>query len=208
MLRHHEFQLCGRGQSRTGIIAIPKSAYLGIFSAVNLPCIIEPLSAEKHRWSDFSCEEPELNEFLHHRAVPEMAALASVCFVLVPKADPARVLGFYTLSAATFRLAGLPAELTAQWPQYPNLPATLLGRLARDQRMHGAGIGELLLVSAFRRALASTSSIGALAMVTDPKNARAEEFYHQYGFRRLGGSRRMFLTMRQIAAILEQGGLS
>jgi GNAT superfamily N-acetyltransferase len=175
---------------------------------MSLPGIIEPLSTEKHRWTDFICEEPELNEFLHHRAVPEMAARASACFVLVPKADPGRVVGFYTLSAATFRVTALPADLTAQWPQYPNLPATLLGRLARDQRLRGAGIGSLLLVSAFRRALAGTSSIGSVAMVTDPKNARAEEFYHQRGFRRLGGSRRMFLTMRQIAVTLEKGGLA
>ena len=94
---------------------------------MNRPYLVQPLSAAKHRRNEFSCEEPELAEFLHHRAIPEMEARASACFVLAPKDDPGRVAGFYTLSAATISLARLPPELTTQLPKYPNLPATLLG---------------------------------------------------------------------------------
>ena len=170
--------------------------------------LVEPLSASKHRRNEFSCEEHELTEFLQHRALLEMEARASACFVLVPNDDPGRVAGFYTLSAATISLAKLPLELTTQLPKYPNLPATLLGRLARDQQFRGAGLGDLLLVSALRRALGSTSSVGSVAVVSDPKNAQAESFYQKYGFRNLGGGRRMFLTMKEIAAALEKGGLA
>ena len=175
---------------------------------MSLEYLVEPLSAGKHRLKDFSCEEPELTEFLQHLALPEMAGRSSACFVLVTKADPSRVIGFYTLSAATISLAKLPPELTAQLPKYPNLPATLLGRLARDRGFRGAGLGELLLVSALRRALISTGSIGSVAVVTDPKNSRAEAFYKKYGFRTLGGARRMFLSMKEIAATIEDGGLA
>lgn len=168
-----------------------------------MSCFVEPLSATKHRCHDFFCEEPELNQFLHHRAFPEMAAKVSVCFVLVPKDDPGRIAGFYTLSAATIQLAKLPLELKAQLPGYPNLPATLLGRLARDQNFHGIGLGELLLVSALKRALSSTGSIGSVAVVTDPKNAKVEDFYRKYGFHNLGGGRRMYMTTREIEAWVE-----
>jgi GNAT superfamily N-acetyltransferase len=154
------------------------------------------------------CEEPELVEFLRHRALPEMESRASACFVLVPKKDPGRIVGFYTLSAATIRLARLSPELAAPLPKYPNLPATLLGRLARDQNFRGAGVGDLLLVSALRRALDTTSSVGSVAVVTDPKNAPAEAFYSKHGFRSLGGGRRMFLTMKEVAAALETGGVT
>jgi GNAT superfamily N-acetyltransferase len=167
--------------------------------------LVEALSAANHRRNEFSCEEPELAEFLHHRALPEMEARASACFVLVPKADPGRVAGFYTLSATTISLAKLPPEVTAALPKYPNLPATLLGRLARDQAFRGAGLGDLLIVSAFQRALGSTSTVGSVAVVTDPKNAKAEGFYRKYGFRHLGGARRMFVPMKEIAAWLEKG---
>ena len=167
--------------------------------------LVEPLSAAKHCRNEFSCEEQELTEFLHRRALLEMEARASACFVLIPEDDPGRVAGFYTLSAATISLAKLPLELTTELPKYPNLPATLLGRLARDQRFRGAGLGDLLLVSALRRSLGSTSSVGSVAVVTDPKNAKAEAFYRKYGFRTLVGGRRLFLTMKEIAAWFKRG---
>jgi GNAT superfamily N-acetyltransferase len=132
--------------------------------------------------------------FAQSPPVPQFCGLgrcrASACFVLVPEDDPGRIAGFYTLSAATITLAKLPTELTAQLPKYRNLPATLLGWMARDQRFRGVGLGDLLLVSALRRALDSTVRIGSMAMVTDPKNAQAEKFYQKHGFRSLGGGRR------------------
>jgi GNAT superfamily N-acetyltransferase len=137
-----------------------------------------------------------------------MEARASACFVLAPKDNPGQVAGFFTLSAATVSLSKLLPELITQLPKYPNLPATLLGRLARDQKFHGAGMGDLLIVSALRRALGTTSSVGSVAVVTGPKNAQAEAFYRKHGFRNLGGGRRMFLTMGEIAASLEKGGMA
>ncbi len=168
--------------------------------------VVEPLALEKHRVAEFLCEEHELTEFLQNRALAEMTARASACFVLVPKADPGRIAGFYTLSAATISLAKLPPEMTSRLPQYPNLPATLLGRLARDQSWRGEGLGDLLLMSALSRALGSTGSVGAVAVVTDPKSATAAEFYRRHGFRELGSGKRMFLPMTEIAACLGEGG--
>jgi GNAT superfamily N-acetyltransferase len=173
-----------------------------------MPYLIEPLSATKHRRQEFACEESELTGFFHHRAWPEMESRASACFVLVPEVDQGQVAGFYTLLAATVSLAKLPPELTTDLPKYPSLPATLLGRLARDERFRGSGLGEMLLVSALRRSLGSTSSVGSVAVVTDPKNVKAETFYQKYGFRPLGSGRRLFLTMRDITAWLERGGVA
>ena len=173
---------------------------------MSTPYLVERLSATKHRRNEFSCEENELTDFLQHRAWPEMEARASACFVLVARDDPGQILGFYTLSAATIVLAKLPAALTAEFPKYPKLPATLLGRLARDQKFRGTGLGALLLVSALQRSLLSASSVGSVAVVTDPKNSTAEEFYRKYGFRTLDGGRRMYLPMKEIAAIYGTGG--
>jgi len=69
-------------------------------------------------------------------------------------------------------------------------------------------LGELLLVSALRRALKSASRVGSVAVVTDPKSPKAADFYRKYGFRNLGGGHRMFLTMREIAKWLEERGLA
>ncbi|MEJ0047424.1 MAG: hypothetical protein WDN04_15915 [Rhodospirillales bacterium] len=49
--------------------------------------------------------------------------------------------GYYTLSSTGVTLAELPVEITRRLPRYPIIPATLLGRLAVDQRMRGRSYG-------------------------------------------------------------------
>jgi GNAT superfamily N-acetyltransferase len=158
---------------------------------------VEPLSAAKHRREEFTCESPELTEFLRTRARKEMEARASACFVLVLGEDPGRIAGYYTLSAAEVVTAELPEALAKKLPRYRSLPATLLGRLARDAAFRGQGIGDLLMVDALARAYAGSAEIGSVAVVTDPKNERAAAFYAEFGFVRLN-DRRMVLPMKDV----------
>jgi GNAT superfamily N-acetyltransferase len=169
---------------------------------------IEVLDPAKHRRAEFHCESPELTEFLRTRARKEMQARASACFVLAPISDPGKIAGYYTLSATTIHLSEIPPELAKRFPRYPNLPATLLGRLARDLAFRGTGLGDYLLTDALRKALSNTVVIGSVAVVTDPKDEKAGAFYKQYGFRACevtGG--RLMLPMAEIAASLQQGGV-
>ena len=69
---------------------------------------VEPLDAARHLRAEFRCESEPLTDYLRKQARKEMAAKASVCFVLVPVADPERIAGYYTLSAAAVSLA-MPA---------------------------------------------------------------------------------------------------
>jgi ribosomal protein S18 acetylase RimI-like enzyme len=74
-----------------------------------------------------------------------------------------------------------------------------LGRLARTIQAKGTGIGEELLLDALERAfILSNVSIGAMAVVVDPINAKATLFYEKYGFIKLPDSGRMFLPMKVI----------
>jgi predicted GNAT family N-acyltransferase len=105
-------------------------------------------------------------------------------------------------------LSELPPELAKRFPRYPNLPATLLGRLARDSAFRGAGLGDYLLTDALQRAFNNTVVIGSVAVVTDPKDEKAGAFYQQYGFRASGAAGgRLMLPMTEIAASLQQGGI-
>jgi GNAT superfamily N-acetyltransferase len=158
---------------------------------------VEVLDPTIHRREQFSCESPELTDFLRTRARKETKARASACFVLVPVADRGHIAGFYTLSAMSVALAKLPDELVKKLPRYPDQPATLLGRLARDLGFKGQGIGNLLMVDALQRAHKSSSVIGSVAIVTDPKDERALRFYAEFGFKPLDG-RRMFLPMKAV----------
>lgn len=165
---------------------------------------IERLDPAKHRREHFRCESAELTEFLQKRARKEMDARTSACFVLVPLADPGRIAGFYTLSAAEISPAALPALLSKRLPRYPQLPVTLLGRLARDEEFRGQGIGDLLLVDALARALAGSAEVRSIGVVTDPNDEKAAKFYEEFGFRQLTGGR-LFLPMTEIVRLVEGG---
>lgn len=165
--------------------------------ATELRFLIEPLDAARRRREVFVCESPELTNFLRTRARKETKARASACFVLVPVADCGLIAGFYTLSATSIALEKLPDELARKLPRYPELPATLLGRLARDLSFKGQGIGDLLMADALLRAYESSSVIGSVAIVTDPKDERATRFYAEFGFKPLD-DRRMFLPMKSV----------
>jgi predicted N-acetyltransferase YhbS len=130
-----------------------------------------------------------------------MEARASACFVLVPLDDPGRIAGYYTLSAAEIITAELPEVLAKKLPRYRSLPATLLGRLARDIAFRGQGAGNRLIMDALARAFAGSSEIGSVAVVTDPKDERAAAFYQGFGFIRLN-DRRLTLPMKDVARLL------
>ncbi|MBI2947487.1 MAG: GNAT family N-acetyltransferase [Verrucomicrobia bacterium] len=158
---------------------------------------VEILDPAVHRREEFSCESPELTEFLRTRARKEAKSRTSACFVIVPVSDPGQIAGFYTLSATTIELEKLPPEFTKNLPRYPRLPASLLGRLARALEFKGQGIGDLLMVDALKRAYENSSVMGSVAVVVDPKNEKAVKFYTTFGFQRLDGQK-MFLPMRAV----------
>ena len=107
---------------------------------------------------------------------------ASVCWVQSPSDTPARVLGYYTLSAYSIGLRDLPEELARKLPRYPDVPAALLGRLAVDNRSRGLRIGEHLLMDAMAKVLAQSAAIATYALVVDAKDAQAAAFYTRYDF--------------------------
>jgi predicted N-acetyltransferase YhbS len=164
---------------------------------MNAQFLIGHLDPAKHRRQDFRCESVELTAFLQQRAWKEMDARASACFVLVPQSDPGRIAGYYTLSQTSVTLARLPADLVKRLPHYPGFGATLIGRLARDLAWKGQDIGRLLLVDALRRSVRQSDEVGAVVVVTDPKDVKARAFYERFGFRALD-DRRMFIPMREL----------
>ena len=165
--------------------------------------VVERLDASKHRREDFRCESPELTDFLQKRARKEMDARTSVCFVIVPVEGLGRIAGFYTLSAAEISATNLAENLTRRLPRYPQLPVTLLGRLARDAGFRGMGIGDRLMLDALSRAVAASAEIGSIGVITDPKDERAVNFYREFGFAPLPGGR-LFLPMAEILKIVQK----
>jgi GNAT superfamily N-acetyltransferase len=153
----------------------------------------EPLTRQHDR-AAFRCGSPPLDVYLQQFARKDADRRVAAAFVMVEEAAPATIVGYYTLSAFTVEITELPEELQKKLPRYPRLPATLLGRLARDERFPGAG--SLLLVDALTRASRQSAQIASLAVVADAKHDAALRFYRKFGFSPLGSIlNRVFLPM-------------
>ncbi len=146
---------------------------------------IEPLAASHNR-KDFDCGEPPLNDYLRQYARQHAASNVSRTFVAVSNTDPARILGYYTLSMGSLTKANLPVALQKKLPDFP-IPIARLGRLAVDVTAQGKGMGEDLLMHALHRCIALSDEIGMLAVVVDAKHEKAKQFYLRYGFEELPG---------------------
>lgn len=109
------------------------------------------------------------------------------------------MIGYYTVSAISIDVGALPAETARKLPRYPEIPATLIGRLAVDQHRRGERLGEFLLMDALYRSLRQAGEIAAAAVVVDAKDDRARSFYQAYDFRRFPDRPdRLFLTMTAV----------
>lgn len=114
---------------------------------------------------------------------------------------PGAIVGYYSLSAASFERHELPPNLAKRLPHYP-VPAALLGRLAVDRTHQGQGLGEILLLDAVRRVVRAGTAIAVYALVVDAKSETARGFYERYGFRAFPGApRRLFLPLATLAKL-------
>lgn len=110
------------------------------------------------------------------------------------------VAGYYTLSSTAVRLPELPAAAVRKLPRYPLIPATLLGRLAVDQRFQGKGYGRFLLADALHRAV--RSEIASFAVIVDAKDESARRFYERESFLPLPDQpMKLFRPMSDIEAL-------
>ena len=162
--------------------------------------MIETLGKHHHR-AAFSCGQPALDDWFRRRASQD--AKRNVARVFVAVDDDLGVIGFYSLSSFALSIRDLPEEIARKLPRYDAIPAARIGRLARDERARGRGVGELLLADAIRRVLRAGRSIAVFAIVVDAKDERAVDFYTAFGFRRfpLQPHRLFFPTATAVAAL-------
>lgn len=164
---------------------------------------IEPLT-KTHDRAAFSCGIDALDTYLKRQASQDVVKRAAVCFVLTP--DGETVAGFYTLSQYAVDLAGLPVEIAAKLPKYPEVPATLLGRLAVSEAFRGRKLGEFLLLDALYRSWVQSQQIASAAVIVDAKDEAAKHFYEHFDFLALPSTpKRLFLPMKTIERLFRAG---
>lgn len=148
----------------------------------------------------FSCGKSLLDSYLHKQAKQDVKRKLSACFILPDEEN--NVKGYYTLSSGSIERMSLPEEIINKLPaSYYDLPVILLGRLAVNLGEQGRGIGEMLLLDALKRCYTASLQIGTMAVVVDPLDQQAVEFYEKYEFIHLPDSGKMFLAMTTVSIL-------
>lgn len=153
-----------------------------------------------HDRSEFESGVEPLDRYFQTQAGQDARKKMAAPFVLVLK--DGSVAGYYTLSSTAIRLPELPEATVRKLPRYPLVPATLLGRLAVDQRHHGRGYGRFLLADALNRAV--RSEIASFAVIVDAKDESVRRFYARESFLPFRDQPlKLFLPMASIAALFK-----
>jgi ribosomal protein S18 acetylase RimI-like enzyme len=156
-----------------------------------------------HDRKQFACGQSDLDDWFQRRASQDDKR--NIARVFVATDDELGVIGFYSLSSFTLAIDDLPEEVGRKLPRYDAIPAALIGRLARDVRARGKGIGELLLADAVRRILGASRTLAVFAIVVEAKDAAASAFYEGFGFRPFPlRPQRLFLLASTAAAAFER----
>ena len=93
------------------------------------------------------------------------------------------VVGFCSLTTLSPSLETLPEEVARRLPRHDAIPAVLISRLARDERLRGQGVGEFLLADAIHRILGAGRCLAVFAIAVDAKDEGVGDFYREFGFR-------------------------
>lgn len=137
-----------------------------------------------HDRAAFDCGDFDLNLYLQRYARQNHASGGAKTFVAVNPAQPARILGYYSLSPGSLDYARTPAMAKRGLGRY-DVPVFRLGRLAVDRLIQRAGLGGALLLAAAQRCMAVAEQVGGVALLIDAKDDRAAQWYERYGALRL-----------------------
>lgn len=139
----------------------------------------EPIG-RRHDRRNFDCGQSDLNIYLERFARQNHEAGGAKTYVAVRPAEPARVLGYYSISPGEIEFARVPANLVKGSGRY-NVPVFRLARLAVDRSLHGQGLGGALFFAAGARAMLAASKIGGMALAIDAKDDAAVSWYSRFG---------------------------
>jgi GNAT superfamily N-acetyltransferase len=155
-----------------------------------------------HDRKRFDCGANELNIYLERYARQNHESGGAKTFVAVSPAEPARILGYYSISPGEIEFPRVPEKLTKKLGRY-NVPVFRLGRLAIDRSLQKQGLGGDLLLAAGQRALTVAIEVGGIALAIDAKDDKAARWYVRFGaLRLLDDPLKLMLPLATIADVL------
>ena len=161
--------------------------------------------AKEHRRRDFDCGKEELNRFLRKSARQNDEKGHARTYCLVDDESPETVLGYITLCASSVRFESVPDEVRKRLPRHP-VPTMLLARLAIDEGHQGTGLGKMLVVEAFVKAVEASEYAGVSLFEVDAMDENAKSYYEGvFGFvTALSNPRKLFLPMSTVREVVSR----
>ncbi len=145
----------------------------------------------------FDCGKESLNNYIQKNVTKDVKNGTCTCFII--KNKDKEVIGYYTLSTESIPIEDAPPQFQRKI-KYQYVPVILLGRIAIDKNHFGKGLGKFLLVNSLIRSLdVARNHVGAVAVIVDPIDEEAKQYYLKFGFMLLPDSGRMFISMKTIA---------
>jgi GNAT superfamily N-acetyltransferase len=145
----------------------------------------QPLG-DHHRLDWFDCGKAELNDWLMSSAQHCSRNNTARTFVWT-ESDQPNVMAYYSLCGHIVEKGVLPLKLGRGSPEQS--PAVLLARLALDKKLHGQGLGGVLL---------AVQQVAARFVLVDAIDEGAAQFYECFGFRRIPGDSRLYRKVSDI----------
>lgn len=130
---------------------------------------------QNHDRERFDCGVEVLNRYIKQQAGQDLKRNLSVVFVLTSIQNKKQVIGYYSLSSVSIVLQEIPEAIQKKLPFYPNIPATLIGRLAIDQTFQRKRLGEFLLIDALVRSYKASLTVGSWAVAVDAIDEKAAD---------------------------------
>ena len=161
---------------------------------------------EHHQRASFSCtREPALQTYLAEdaRAIRENKRSITAVHLIIDEKNGDKIAGYFTLSNTSIIPSALPNAIAKKLPRYDHWPATLLGRMARDDRYAGENLGTTLVGNALEMTMQITTLSASLALIVDAKNDALAVWYRQLGFTPFPDDpNRLFMVNATIADLL------
>lgn len=167
----------------------------------------EPL-AKHHRFDDFRCGEPALDDWLQRHAHAAQASDSARVFVATLE-DGLTVVGYYAIAAAHVAPEDATERALEGQPRARPVPAVLLARLAVDERHQGAGVGRSLLLDVLLRCVEAADVIGARVLLVHAKHDAAKAWYMQFDFEASPTDPlHLLMLLKDVRAFLRRHGLA
>ena len=84
-----------------------------------------------HDRTQFKSGSGPLDRYFQQQVTQDIRRRVDACFIALTNEQ--RIVGYYTLAAASLLLGDLPPAVVKKLPRYPSMPAVRMGRLAVDR---------------------------------------------------------------------------